>query len=253
MQKDCILLSQNSLLLIQADGQWRLPKEGEIDRDQYVVQFDFQGLNSTEYLVGEVKFTTHENQKLLDFREAYHHIGKILFQLVGRARQLLDWRINHQFCGRCGSNTEFFDQNRAKKCVSCNLVNYPKISPCSLVAITRKDEILLAHAPQFRKNLYSVLAGFLEPGETIEGCIHREVMEEVGIKIKNLRYIASQSWPFPNLLMLGFTAEYESGEINIDANELTDAKWFHRNNMPSTLPLPITLSSLLIKNFLTTG
>ncbi len=253
LKKPCIFLSKNRLLLVQKNAHWQFPAEDELILSKDLQCFPMNDFTGFEYVVAEIapELLDAIEKNLIDLREAYHFIGEELFYVAGRARQLLDWRNQHQFCGQCGSRTEFFDQGRAKKCMVCGLVNYPKISPCMLVAITRGDEILLAaHVHQSRKNLYTVLAGFLEPGETIEGGVHREVMEEVGVKIKNLCYIASQPWPFPNLLMVGFIAEYESGEIKIDQNELLDARWFHRDNMPTILPLKMTLSFTLIEHFL---
>ncbi|MCD6047097.1 MAG: pyrophosphatase [Gammaproteobacteria bacterium] len=251
MKKYYILLSQNNILLIQRNGNWQLPAEKDISSVNYNEHFQFEGINNEQYIAGKLEnFVDNKKQKLFELRQAHAYLGEMLFQLVGRSRQLLDWRINHKFCGRCGVHTEFYDQNRAKKCPACGLVDYPKISPCILVAITRGDEILLAqHVIQSRKGIYTILAGFVEPGEDLESCIRREVREEVGIEIKNVRYIASQAWPFPNLLMLGFMAEYDSGEISIDTNELIEAKWFNKKQLPSILPLPMTLSYQLINKF----
>src|SRR5690606_32955256 len=137
--------------------------------------------------------------------------------LAGRAVQIVDWDRTHQFCGRCGSPMERLDNERAKKCPACGLSNYPRLSPAIIIAVTRRingqNRLLLARNHRFPPDRYSVIAGFVEPGESLEDCARREVQEEVGIQIQNIRYFGSQAWPFPNSLMLGFTAEYAGGDI----------------------------------------
>ncbi|MCD6047731.1 MAG: diphosphatase [Gammaproteobacteria bacterium] len=252
MEKFYIVLAQDHILLTQRNDQWQLPKNTDLTDHDLIQHFTLFDQKNVGYIICQANnIITTNDTTYFNLRETYKLLGEMLFKFAGRARQILDWKINHIFCGRCGHKTEFFDQNRAKKCFSCGLINYPKISPCILVAITRSDEILLAqHVLSPRQGTYSILAGFVEPGESIEGAAHREVFEEVGLKIKNLHYIASQSWPFPNQLMCGFMAEYESGEIKIDKSEITNAKWFHKDNLPSQLPGPMTLSFKLIEKFL---
>lgn len=169
-----------------------------------------------------------------------------LFYVITRARQILHWDKNTQYCGCCGHKTGLSNKERAKECSNCKVLFFPQISPVMLVLIWRGDEILLARSSYFLPGIYSILAGFVEPGETLEQSIMRETEEEVGIKIKNLKYFGSQPWPFPSNLMLGFIAEYESGEIRIDANELEDAQWFSIYNLPA-LPKPISLSRRMIE------
>ncbi|WP_088188105.1 NAD(+) diphosphatase [Desulfosporosinus sp. FKA] len=162
-------------------------------------------------------------------------LGKVpdeLFFLAGKASQLLFWDHTHQFCSRCGGQTEYKHDERAKICPACGFVNYPRISPAIIVAIIKGHDILLAKGSRFQGGFYSVLAGFVEPGETFEECVQREVGEEVGIKVKNIKYFGSQPWPFPDSLMVGFTAEYASGDINIDNKEIIDAGWFTSEKLP---------------------
>ena len=171
-----------------------------------------------------------------------------LFYLAGRALQIVEWSENHQFCGRCGSPTQDHKSDRAKV-GSCGLISYPRLSPSIIVLITRGDEMLLARNANWPNGMYSTLAGFVEAGESIEQTVHREVFEEVGIKIKNLRYFSSQSWPFPNSLMLGFHAEYLDGEIRIQEEEIADARWFHYKEMPNK-PAMMSISGWLIDDYL---
>ncbi len=173
------------------------------------------------------------------------------FSAAGRAFQIIHWERTHQFCGRCGGRTKLKDGERARECPQCGLVIYPEISPAIIVAVVRGAEILLARSHRFRNAFYSVLAGFVEPGETFEETVRREVREEVGIELKNIRYFGSQPWPFPNSLMVGFMADYESGEIRIDESEIVDAGWFASNNLPG-LPRSETIARRLI-DFFTEG
>ncbi len=179
-------------------------------------------------------------------------IDEELFSIAGRALQIIDWDRNHQFCGRCGSLLLTKDDERAKTCSACGLVLYPVIAPAVIVAVVRDRTLLLAHSQRFQAGLYSVLAGFVEAGETLEECVRREVAEEVGISVADIKYFGSMPWPFPNSLMVGFTAQYASGEIIIDRNELDDAKWFGPGNMPPKLPVKGTISRKLIDWFITT-
>lgn len=178
------------------------------------------------------KTTVPEGMLFKKFRSLLGRIDEEIFMLAGRAYQILNWDKKNQYCGSCGSENEMKHDERAKICPKCSNIIYPKISPAVIVAIIKDNEILLAHAKYFKENLYSLIAGFVEPGETFEDCVQREVFEEVGIKVKNLKYFGSQPWPFPDSLMVGFTAEYESGKISVDGNEITSAGWYTKESLP---------------------
>lgn len=171
------------------------------------------------------------------------------FLLAGRALQITHWYGNHQFCGRCGRPMVTDLQERARICHACNLHFYPRLSPCVIVLVTRGDHCLLARHARASRPVFSALAGFIEVGERPEDTVHREVQEEVGLNIHQLRYFASQPWPFPGQLMLGFTAEYHSGEIQADGIEILEADWFRYDRLPQTPPAA-TLSGQLIAHFL---
>jgi NAD+ diphosphatase len=182
------------------------------------------------------------------FDTLWSFLGQVdgaVFSLVGKAKQILEWFRTHRFCGQCGKPTGEAASDRSRKCESCNQMFYPRLSPSIIVLITRGEEVLLAKNANTRGNFYSTLAGFVEPGESLEQTVHREVFEEVGLKVKNLQYFNSQSWPFPNSLMLGFHAEYDSGEINIQEEEIADAQWFHYTEMPNR-PAMVSISGWLI-------
>ena len=178
-----------------------------------------------------------------------NEIGEDLVRIAGLAGQYVNWSRNHRFCGKCGRQTEDKKDERAKICTACSQVYYPRLSPAVIVAVVKNDRLLMANSPRFPSKFYSVLAGFVEPGETLEECVKREVHEEVGIEVKNIRYFGSQPWPFPDSLMIGFTAEYESGEIRIDKNEISDAQWFKRGEMPR-IPPSISIARKLIDWFI---
>lgn len=170
------------------------------------------------------------------------------FQLAGRALQIAQWFYDHRYCGRCGQKTDHDTIDRAKVCTGCELRFYPRISPCMIVLVTRGEEILLAHHQRASRVMYSTLAGFVEAGESLEDCVKREVMEEVGISVNKLEYFRSQPWPFPSQLMLGFFAEYAAGDIQIDPFEIVDAKWFRYDQLPQT-PAPASVAGQLIAHY----
>jgi NAD+ diphosphatase len=201
---------------------------------------------------GEVRdeFELPENMEFFTIFEIYPMLDPDIIRIIFYAIQIVAWDRNFQFCGRCGAKTVNMATERAKKCRKCNLINYPRQSPAVIVAITRGSKLLLARSERFRHiDMYSVLAGFVDPGESLEECVRREVREEVNIEVKNIQYFGSQSWPFPDSLMVGFTAEYESGKISVDKNELVEAKWFSVSELPK-IPGKISIARSLIDWFI---
>lgn len=184
-----------------------------------------------------------------DLRRALGLLDDEQFSLAGRALQILEWERSHRFCGRCGTATVPHPQGeRAKVCPSCSFSSYPRINPCVIVAVIRGEEILLARATRFNRPMFSTLAGFIEAGETAEETLLREVQEEVGVKVKNPRYFGSQSWPFPGNLMLGFHADYDSGDIVVQEDEIAEAGFFHYSQLPE-IPPPGSIAHALIQDF----
>jgi len=181
-------------------------------------------------------------------RQLFGRLEEDLIWIAGRANQLVDWNRSHRFCGNCGHPTENKQNERAKICPACDLINYPRLSPAIIVAVLKQNRLLLASNKRFKSEFYSVLAGFVEPGETLEECVVREVKEEVGIAVKNIRYFGSQPWPFPNSLMVGFIADYKGGEIDVDKSEIVDAAWFSSDNLP-LVPPKISIARQLIDWF----
>ena len=163
------------------------------------------------------------------------------------ARHVLDWDRNHRFCGACGTPTEHLAGERARRCPACGHSAYPRISPAMMALVCRPGEILLGRAPHFPAGMYSALAGFVEAGESIEDCIVREVAEEVGVQVDQLRYFGSQSWPFPNSLMIAFTAQWTAGHIVPQPGEIEDAQWFAIDALPH-IPPRFSISGHLIRD-----
>lgn len=182
-------------------------------------------------------------------RAIHGRLPDIFFALAGRAVQLLTWDRTHQFCGRCGAATMAVPGERAKECPACGLRQYPRISPAVIVLVTRGEEILLTRGHHFAEGFYGVLAGFLEAGESLEEAVEREIQEEVGLTVADIRYFGSQPWPFPHQVMIGFTARWAGGEIRVDGQELADAGWFTRATLPH-IPPRMSIARRLIDAFL---
>ena len=181
-----------------------------------------------------------------DLRSLYGRMDDALYALAGRAVQIVDWDRSHQFCGRCGTPTRPRPSERSRECPRCGLLAYPRLAPAVMALVRRlPDQILLARSPRFPGGMFSALAGFVEPGETLEQCLHREVLEEVSVRVKNLRYFASQPWPFPHSLMIAFICDHDSGEIKPDRIEIEEANWFRISSLPR-LPTRISIARRLI-------
>lgn len=188
--------------------------------------------------------------KTVGLRQAYGEISLDLWTIAGRANQILTWHRDNRFCSRCGVVMEEENSGEAvKKCPQCSFTAYPRLSPAIIVSVIKDNAILLGRASRFPTAMYSVLAGYVEPGETLEEAVIREVKEEANINVKDIRYVASQSWPFPHSLMVGFTAKYDSGAVRVNDGELVDVGWFTRDNMP-TIPSTMSIARKLIDLFL---
>lgn len=204
-------------------------------RDIHCYAIEAQGTPVAPYVLG-------------DLHSWLGRVESSMFYLAGRAKQMVDWNKDHLYCGRCGTPTDDHPTDRAKQCSKCGLVSYPRLSPSIIVLVRREDEALLARNSRWRHGMYSTIAGFVEPGESIEQTVHREVLEEVGLMVKNLRYLGSQPWPFPNSLMLGFHADYDSGEIVCNDEEIAEAQWFRYDDLPNR-PGSTAISGWLIDSF----
>jgi NAD+ diphosphatase len=179
-------------------------------------------------------------------RSLFGEVDDGLLGVAGRALQVVEWARTHRFCGACGGPTRQSASERCMHCDNCGHLAYPRISPAMMVLIRKGDQVLLAFHTQSPSKRFSPLAGFLEAGESIEEAVHREVFEEVGLKVHNLQYFMSQSWPFPHSLMIAFTADYLSGDIQVDQTEIAEARWFGPNDAwPEPVP-SVSISSMLV-------
>lgn len=189
-----------------------------------------------------------EGYQFVPIRQLISQWTKVQFEQASRALQLLEWRRNHKFCSHCGHETEVHPTEYAMVCPACRYHQYPRVQPCIITVITRgEDEILLAKNAKNTSNMYGLIAGFVEVGETLEEAVEREVLEEVGIKVKNIQYLASQPWPFPSNLMLAFKAEYESGELVLQEEEISDAKFFKFDALPE-IPISGSIAHAMIEH-----
>jgi len=192
----------------------------------------------------------HEHFVLISMRALLMQNQTSFFGIASRAWQIALFMRTHRFCGQCGRAMQQIDWEMAMQCSRCKHRCYPRISPCIIVSIRYKDKILLAQGkPHLSQQMFSTLAGFVESGERLEQAVHREVFEEVGIQIKNLRYFSSQPWPFPHSLMVGFLADFDSGEIKVDGKEILEAYWFDPDKLPN-IPPKLSIAGQLIQHTL---
>jgi len=244
------LFCNNELLVKSENNNAIIPTTLDIEHLNLINVQYLGSLNGENYYCGEINkdAVISDNMYFSTLRALSHHLTLDMFWIGGRAIQIVNFYTDHKYCGRCGSTTQNVIGERSTKCTKCGFVNYPRISPAIIVAVVRGDKLLLAHNKGFTKDLYSTVAGFAEAGETLEECVVREVQEETGITVKNIKYFGNQPWPFPNSLMVGFTAEYASGEIQVDGEEIDDAGWYSSSQMPLT-PDSISIAKKLINWF----
>jgi NAD+ diphosphatase len=239
--------NNNILQLVDEKEAWRPATREELG------QFDGVHEHYMGTLSGKKCFAVHVSEPgsagFASLRMNIQNIGPTLFNLAGRALQVCDWYRSHQFCGRCGKPTTDSKRDRSTVCAGCKLNFYPRLSPSIIVLVHRGDEVLLGRNHIFPEGLFSTLAGFVEPGESIEETVIREVKEEVGVNVSNLSYRGSQPWPFPNSLMLGFHAEYQSGDIVLQEDEIAEAGWFPCTDLP-LIPGKFAISRWLIDEYL---
>ena len=181
-------------------------------------------------------------------RALFGRLDEALFGAAGRAVQVVEWDRTHRFCGTCGTPTERVRGEMARRCPRCGALHYPRVSPAMIVRVEWGDRILLGRGPHLSPGMYSTLAGFVEPGESLEETVAREVREEVGIEVRDIRYFGSQPWPYPGSLMVAFTAEYAGGELRPDPRELEDAGWFGVDDLPG-IPSPLSIARWLVDDW----
>ena len=185
------------------------------------------------------------NWQFVRVRDLFVMIPPEELAIAAFAVRMIDFDRKTRFCGRCGGETRPLRTERAKQCSSCGLIAYPRLSPAIIVLVQRDDRVLLARSPRFPPGMFGLVAGFVEPGENLEHALMREVKEETGIAVKNICYFGSEPWPFPDSLMVGFTADFAGGELMVDKNEIESAFWFDREHLPR-IPEKLSISRTLI-------
>lgn len=250
------LVQDNKLLVKKLDIEYAVLTSDDLAHLEHTLINKFYIGSLDDYSCYTARFIERveipNNMEFVELRQLFGKIEEVMLQIAFRAIQILGWNETHQYCGVCGEKTEKKPDEHAKVCPQCGHTSYPRLSPAVIVAVTKNNKLLLATNKNPRTGMYSVLAGFVEAGETLEECAKRELREEAGIEIKNITYFGSESWPFPHSYMIAFTAEHESGEIRIAENEIADARWFSAGEIlnMTNLPSSISISRKLIDWFI---
>ena len=256
-----LLLINNQVPLIKDFNEINID-EKDIANCIHIGEFYSKDCFAVELVEDFDKENYIKSEKDIGFFDLYFvfDINEETYLIAGRAIQIIDWENNHQYCGRCGTKTVTSDVENAKVCPNCGFTSFTRICPAIITTIIKKDfndldtegnpinKVLMAKHSYHNTHRYTLIAGFLEAGESVEEGVQREVMEEVGIEVEDIQYFGSQSWPFPNSLMIGCICKYKSGEIKVDDNEILKAKWFKKEDIPKP-PSDISIFSRLIKNF----
>ena len=199
----------------------------------------------------DAPITNQERYEMCGLRPSFYKLSKELYLKAGKCQEILYWDKNTQFCGVCGAPMKLHT-DISKRCTNCGKEVWPQLATAIIVLSHRGDDVLLVHARNFKGDFYGLVAGFVETGETLEEAVRREVMEETGLTITNLRYFGSQPWPYPCGLMVGFNADYVSGEVHLQRSELSKGAWFNKNNLP-TIPEKLSIARKLLDNWLNEG
>lgn len=246
-----LVFYQDRLVIREQDGEAALPHPGELDGLAPDLRLGLGRIDARVYCGWSLRQAPElpKGLRLEGLRALFGRLGDPEFHLAGYALQLLNWLADNRYCGRCGGEMALEKGDRALVCSTCRNTIYPRISPAIIVAVTSGDRLLLARAGRFPGGrMFSVIAGYVEPGETLEDCVRREVREEVGLEVRRIRYFGSQDWPFSGSLMVGFTAEHAAGCIRVDGNEILEADWFAPDRLPE-IPGKISIARQLIDWF----
>lgn len=254
--KYCIFLNEAILVYKTIDGIYALPTELPKELSRYCDDVvDLGLLGNCCCMAVEVpnvncsQVTDGFEVNWLPLKQSFELLDDVWFQVIVKAFQIIRWDKQHQYCGKCGGSTRKQEGVFERYCTGCQLSFFPKISPSIIVMIHKEDKILMARSANFPPNCYALIAGFVDPGETLEEAVHREVKEEVGVSIDNVCYFGSQPWPFPDSLMVGFTADYVGGEIVFHDGEIESGGWYDKDHLPGMPSSSISIASLLIESF----
>jgi NAD+ diphosphatase len=246
------IVQNDGLLLLKIRNALPTDEQLKFIAPHFLRYFDLGSLNNINYFCAEIDktLTIPESFHIQSLRNALSLFDLSLYPIAAKAYSIIRWDRNHQFCGYCCNLTEPQAQGFERVCTLCHLSFFPRISPSIIVLVKNNDHLLLARGPNFLPGVYGLIAGFVEVGESLEEAVHREVKEEVGIEIKNLVYYGSQSWPFPDSLMIAFTAEYRSGDIVINEEEIEAAGWYRYDSLPGRPSMSLSIATKLIDDFL---
>lgn len=256
---DLHLAFSGSRLLVVAEGErFRVPNSDEVagflngSAAHVTVSASFRSVGGRTPVAHDLPddLDAPDGMVFIGLRALAGRSDPDLFHAAGAALQKVQWARTHRFCARCGTPTRRDERHEAMACPSCGQLHFPRLAPAVIVLVQRGREMLLARSPHFAEGVYSTLAGFVEPGESLEDTVHREIREEVGVEVTNLRYFGSQPWPFPHSLMIGFIADWAGGEIRLDDDEIEDAAWFTPERLPPGLPFQLSIARRLVDDFL---
>ena len=248
MMRWYIFCNEDVLLHVLPDGSHEIPSGDEppVERKAWMHEFSLAAHPEARAFAVDAPIVM-DGYKMMPLRSSYYHLPQSHYLLAGKFRELTYWNRENRFCSACGAPMQFHTEI-SKRCSQCCKEIWPQVATAVIVRITRGDEVFMVRARNFRGDFYGLVAGFVETGETLEEAVRREVSEETGLTVKNLRYFDSQPWPFPCGLMVGFTAEYAGGEVRLQHEELSNGGWFHRDNLP-TLPEKLSIARRLIDNW----
>lgn len=246
------IIQNEELLLLKKNNELPFDEEIKPLAPHFLRRFELGALNNLDYFCAEIDqgIVIPEAFKSLSLRHALSLLNDSVYRIAVKAYSVIRWDKNHQFCSCCGGRTVHKGQGFERLCMLCHLSFFPRISPSIIVLIKKADHLLMARSPHFLPGVYGLIAGFVDVGESIEEAVHREVKEEVGIKIKNLNYFGSQQWPFPDSLMIAFTADYCSGDITINSDEIEEAGWYKYDNLPRRPQTSVSIAAKLIDSFI---
>jgi len=236
---------QSDIVLEKTPDGYRIPTEMPVEPKPWTTIMNVDGEKA--YRIDQ-PLMDHPRYEMCGLRQSYYKLTAEEYGKAGKCHELLYWDQNTKFCGVCGGPMKFHT-DISKRCEHCGKEVWPQLATAIIVLVRKGNEVLLVHANNFRTDFYGLVAGFVETGETLEEAVHREVMEETGLHIKNLRYFGSQPWPYPCGLMVGFTADYDSGKIHLQRSELSKGSWFDKDHLPH-IPEKLSIARKLIDAWL---
>lgn len=239
------IFCQSDLVLEKTNNGYQIPTELPVEMKPWSTVMNVDGDKACRI---EQPLLGNERYEMCGLRQSYYKLSHEDYLKAGKCHELLYWDQNTKFCGVCGGPMRF-DTDISKKCEHCGKEVWPQLATAVIVLVRKDKEVLLVHATNFRTDFYGLVAGFVETGETLEEAVHREVMEETGLHIKNLKYFASQPWPYPCGLMVGFIADYDGGKIHLQRSELSKGSWFDKDHLPQ-IPEKLSIARQLIDHWL---